>query len=150
MQIEVSLPVYKALTEMLRHEDDSYDALLRNILEIDSPQEPEPPRKKNALLDAIEHSLGPDLANYRRAVSGPGFVSRSLYLPDGTSLRARYKGRQYIAKIDGEKWVDHLGNEQSSPSAAAHEITGTNVNGLRFWEAQFPDHSAWVRLDRLK
>jgi hypothetical protein len=32
----------------------------------------------------------------------------------------------------------------NSLSAAAKDITETNINGLRFWRAQLPSESRWV------
>lgn len=82
-------------------------------------------------------------------VLGHGFYSRGLTLPNGTALRARYKGYEYRAKIENDAWIDHLENRHFSPTGAAKAITGNSVNGWRFWEAWRPGDSKWRRLDLL-
>ena len=146
--ISVSLSVFRELTNRLQDDDQTFDDLLREILEIDSPVEPELTKKSFAsgILEALEPMMGDTM----RSQHGPGFYSRGLFLPDQTQVRARYKGRTYAAFIRGEDWIDESGNKQSSPSAAATAITDTNVNGLRFWEAKRPGDIAWRRLDQFR
>lgn len=61
---------------------------------------------------------------------------RSL-LADGTKLQARYKGQQYAATVEVADGATTYrladGRAFSSPSAAGGGITGSNVNGWRFW-----------------
>ena len=149
--IPVSLEVLKVLTNRLESEGQTFDDLLREILEIDSPIEPE--GAIEGPLNKLIEGLEPWARGSARLRYGEGFYSRGLFLPNGTELRARYKGKLYFAKIEDEQWFDEKGQEHTSPSAAASAITGTNVNGLRFWEAQFPDwpnKMAWRRLDKLR
>lgn len=141
--IQVTLPVLKALTAELQ-EGQTYDDVLRQRLGIDSIVEPEPEsvddRKIN--YDAIERVV--------HAYSDKGgYFSRGLWLPNGTELRARYKQREFWARIVNNAWVDASGNRHTSPSAAATAITDTSVNGLRFWEARRPGDTSWRRLDQL-
>ena len=142
MQITISLDVYKALTAALSYDGQSYDDLLRRLLSLDSPVEPA------ALEPAFEHkeSLSASLA---RALDPTSFHSRGLRLAEGTSLRGMYKNIPYMAKIEGGRWVNMDGSVHSSPSAAASAVTGTNVNGLRFWEALSPGDTVWRRLEAL-
>lgn len=142
MQIEVSLDVYKALTAALNYEGQTYDDVLRALLRLDSPMELE---NRNPALDRIE----PVVLGFSRGLDPKAFYSRGLRIPDGTKLRATYKGVPYIADIRDGCWVDMNGVSHSSPSAAASAITGNNVNGLRFWEAQLPGEELWRRLDSL-
>jgi len=138
-QIDVDLEVFKALTAMLQAEGQDHNDVLRELLSLDSPIEedaPETPFSK--LAEAIAKSAG-----------FSGFYSRGLLLPNGTELRARYKGSQHSAKITHDLWLDSDGNPHSSPSAAAKAITGTSVNGWRFWEAKRPGDVSWRRLDVL-
>jgi hypothetical protein len=139
--IDVSLAVYKKLTSLLE-EGQSYDDVLRVLLGADSPTE----------IRDFEIDIEENIPSFSwRAALGRsnGFVSRLLFLPNGTKLRARYKNSDYHAAIVSNKWLDSDGNSQTSPSAAAKMITGTNVNGLRFWEAQLPDQLGWRRLESL-
>lgn len=137
-QIEIDFEVWKALTALRASERHSYNDVLRSILNLESVQEPESPLvaafdvKPNAFLTARK-----------------GFYSRGLFLPDGTDLRAVYKGESYMGQIVEGQWIDPSGNVFSSPSAAASAITGNNVNGLRFWEGRRPTDANWCRLDLL-
>jgi hypothetical protein len=142
--IKVTLPVFKALTARLE-EGMTHDDVLRDLLSIDSIIEPE--------RDEIVAGLSKVAEGFQEALhqqSGKGgFFSRGLWLPNGTRLRARYKQREFIAGITDNAWIDERGKRHTSPSAAATAITGTNVNGLRFWEAKRPGDGAWRRLDLL-
>lgn len=131
MQIEIDFDVWKTLTAMRSGEDVSYNDVLRSMLNLD---------KSTALAkNSTEQNYSP-LRD---------FQSRNLVLPDGTLLRAKYKGRMFNARIIDGRWVDEEGKEHSSPSSAAGAITGTTVNGLRFWEGRRPDLGVWHRLDTL-
>jgi hypothetical protein len=145
MEIEIDFDVYKALTARRKHERHSYNDVLRELLELEPALMPEahPGSLQGVITQVVEHYS-------RGLIAPPGtFVSRGLHLPDGTRLRARYKGALHQAVIVGGCWVDEEGKEHSSPSAAATSITGTNVNGWRFWEAKRPSDTEWRRLDML-
>lgn len=141
--IHVSLPVLKALTAELQ-EGQTYDDVLRQRLGLDSILEPdlEPTDGRKLDDDIMQQVL------HRYSGKG-GFYSRGLWLPNGTELRSRYKGREHTARVANNAWIDEHGKRHSSPSAAATAITRTSVNGLRFWEAKRPDDTVWRRLDAL-
>ena len=141
-EIRVGLPVFKALTALLE-DGQTHDDVLREILNIDSIVEPE--GGNSAALRGFEHVM----AATQHHMEGGGFVSRGLWLPNGTKLRARYKGREYGAEIQNDTWLDSDGRPQTSPSAAANAITSTSVNGWRFWLAKRPGDNGWRRLDQL-
>lgn len=136
--IDVDLDVFKALTAKLEQAGQSHNDVLRDLLGLDSPMEADSDLHPVINLDAFYKGLNPN-----------EFYSRGLRLPSGTELRARYKGKSYFAKIAGGKWFDENGHEQTSPSSAANAITGTTVNGWRFWEAKRPGDPGWLRLDVL-
>ena len=138
-QIEIDFDVWKQLTAMRLNERHSYNDVLRSLLALESIQEPESQLAQFA--DAMPSGF---------IAPTNGFYSRGVFLPDGTTLRAIYRGKPHYAKIENGQWVDENGKSQSSPSAAASAITGNNVNGLRFWWAQLPDQVAWVQLDGFK
>lgn len=142
-QIDVDLDVFKALTKRIETEGQTHNDVLRELLALDFPVEYEtpPPPLTTATSTFVD--------SFMRSQHSGQFYSRGLILPDGTELRARYKGQQYTGKIVGDKWLDAEGGEHSSPSAAASAITGTTVNGWRFWEARRPGESVWRRLDIL-
>jgi hypothetical protein len=139
MQIDIDFDVYKALTARRDHEGHSYNDVLRELLGLDSFQEPDTPEPPySAAADAITIAVT------------NGFFSRGVSLPNGSQLRARYKQREYHARIVDDRWLDEGDREHTSPSAAAAAITGTNVNGLRFWEVRRPGDAGWRRLELLR
>ena len=137
--INVDLDVFKALTSMIQSEGQDHNDVLREVLKLDSPIEAEPPSTGVETLNALA----------RLACAGQ-FYSRGLVLPDGTELRARYKGVQHLAFIRNGRWWSEDGREFSSPSAAASSITDTTVNGWRFWEGRLPGDKGWRRLDVIR
>lgn len=138
-QIDIDFEVWKKLTAMRMSERDSYNSVLRSLLELDSIQEPE--SQLADIFDAMPIGLKPLKS---------GFYSRGVFIPDGTTLRAIYRGKPHFAKIEGGQWLGEDGKVQRSPSAAASAITGNNVNGLKFWWAQLPGQIAWTQLDGFK
>lgn len=147
MQIEIDLEVYKALTLKLESEKQSLNDVLRDMLDLHSVVEPLSFAEETRQLSIEAASMS------TRALEGPawgqGFYSRGLLLPNGTALRARYKGLEYRAEIKGDSWLDSEGQRHFSPTAAAKAITGNSVNGWRFWEAWRPGDAKWWRLDLL-
>jgi len=135
-QIEVDFEVFKALTSLRQHENHTYNQVIRELLDLGEP-----------VL-----SILPDIDKFGDALSrtlSGGFLTRGLFLPNGTSLRATYKGVPYIASIKDGEWIAMDGTPQTSPSAAARAITNTNVNGWRFWQARRPSDDDWKFLDAL-
>ncbi|MEG3145063.1 hypothetical protein U1839_10420 [Sphingomonas sp. RT2P30] len=134
MQIDIDFEVYKALTARRQHENHSYNEVLRDLLGIEFGV-------SGATVDTDSDD---------GQVKVPAlFALRGGGLPDGTELKALYKGTEYRASIRNGRWVDSSGIEHSSPSAAASAISGTNVNGLRFWHAKRPADTVFRRLDIL-
>lgn len=139
--LSIDLEVLKELTRRIESEGQDHNDVLRELLSIDSPLEPD---EKIQPYSVVSEALSK--AVYR----GEAFYSRGLSLPEGTVLRARYKGNPYRAEIKNFEFVTEDGAAHDSPSAAASHITENNVNGLRFWEAQLPFTNGWVRLDHLR
>lgn len=134
-QIEIDFDVFKELTARRRSENHTYNQVLRELLDL-----------------GTAHPGMTDFSEVIRAVGKGivgGFESRGLFLPNGTLLRAKYKGRHYKAAVEQGRFCLADGKSFGSPSAAAKEITGNNVNGLRFWEAKRPSDSDWARLDSI-
>jgi hypothetical protein len=129
VQIEIDFEVFKALTTLRETESDSYNSVIRRLLGMAS---------MTMLKD-----LAKDPVRF-------GVWFGDVHFPEGTKFRATYKGRTYNAEIRGDKWIDAEGIARNSPSDAAGAISGTNVNGWRFWHAQRPGDPAWHRLDELK
>lgn len=117
--IEIDFDVFKALTALRQSEGDSYNDVLRRLLRLEN----------DAPVPRTDDDSG-------------AFVAKGVRLPEGTQLRARYKGVVYSASIEGGAIVI-AGQRARSPSQAAHVVTGTNVNGWTFWEVRLPGESAW-------
>lgn len=136
--IEIDFQVFKALTAMREDESITYNDVIRRLLDL------APVTKANGVATAAAGLV----AGLAAGLYLP-FQSRGLELPHGTLLRATYKGRQLSARVDNGRWIDSEGRQHASPSAAAKSVTNTNVNGLRFWEAQLPGASNWQKLEFL-
>ncbi len=142
MQIEIDFEVYKALTIMRRAEEHSYNDVLRELLAL-------PPREAKIVEAAGSVVATSGVAGINEVIRSQGLHSRGLFLPEGTELRATYKGTEYHAIVKGGVIDNYGGISFSSPSAAASAITETTVNGWRFWEAKRPNDFNWHRLDQL-
>lgn len=141
MQIEIDFEVFKALTALREDEADSNNKVLRRVLGLQDNPDP---------VQLAEQRLGRPLGELDRAVLGFGVWFGQVHLPEGTKLRATYKGRTYWAEIKNGNWLGEDRKERRSPSDAAGAISGTNVNGWRFWYAQRPNDPEWRRLDELR
>ena len=155
MQIEIDFEVFKALTALRKSELDSYNGVVRRLLKLPDHTE----TLAAALLNYADKRL-PALENaqvFRMSdLAGQsnqmklGVWFGQTHFPEGTKFRATYKGKTYLAEIRGGIWVGDDGIVRRSPSDAAGAISGTNVNGWRFWYAQIPPSEEWHRLDEHK
>jgi hypothetical protein len=134
MQIEIDFEVFKELTARRAHEGHTYNEVLRDLL---------------GLPTTMARKLSDAFAPLGQPGGSGGFALRGGTLPEGTQLAATYKTKEYRAEIRNGRWIAEDGEEHTSPSAAASAISGTNVNGLRFWHAKRPQDSKWTRLDIL-
>ncbi|MBO9576291.1 MAG: DUF4357 domain-containing protein [Sphingobium sp.] len=151
MQIEIDFDVYKALTARRESEADGYNSVLRRVLGLP----PSPTANAGAaseiarLLSHSQHSAGkPDRVVEALLQGGAWF--NNVGFPEGTAFRAIYKGTPHLAQIKDGRWVGTDGIVRNSPSEAASAISGTNVNGWRFWYALRPGDTEWRRLDEFR
>lgn len=141
MTIEIDFDVYKALTARRGDEAVSYNDVLRSVLGLSQP------------AAGLRRLFG--LGGGRTEVSGSSnggvtdWFYKGIRFPAGTSLRAKYKGQVHAARIDRGGIVVG-GKRFATPSDAARAITGTNVNGWRFWQCRLPGDTGWRRLDALR
>lgn len=119
--IDVDFDVYKALTIRRDAESTTYNDVLREVLQLE-PSPSETP------------STGP---------RGQAWVVKGKSYPPSTEFRGKYKGKYYTARVENGALV-YQGRRFDSPSPAAMEITGTSVNGWRFWECRRPGESSWT------
>ncbi|MGH6695217.1 hypothetical protein [Sphingopyxis sp.] len=176
MQIDIDFDVFKALTALRQSETDSYNAVLRRLLNLSSPNaetyaaaasallapavgtEQSPAQYPNALenvggIFGLRSNAIRSSENALGALSGRytfGIWLGNAHFPEGTQFRANYKGQTYFAEVRDSKWLGQDGIPRTSPSEAASAITGNNVNGWRFWFVQMPDDAGWRRLDEFK
>lgn len=137
MQIEIDFEVFKELTARRQTEAHTYNDVLRDVLGL---------FPANSQPTSLSQSVSGGDAMHPPA----GLQLKGLFLPDGSLLRADYKGRRYTAQILGGQWIDSSNNQHTSPSAAAWAITNTNVNGWRFWYAKRPSDQEWRKLEVLQ
>jgi hypothetical protein len=122
--IDIEFDVFKTLTNARESEADTYSDVIRRAFQIPSTAEVAP--------------------------ASPGANFKGVHLPEGTDLRATYKGKQHTAKIQNGRWVSEQGEVRNSPSQAAWYITESGVNGWMFWEVKRPSDANWRLLDSLR
>jgi hypothetical protein len=159
VQIEIDFDVFKALTALREGESDSYNHVIRRLLKL-SPPSPidnivralaSAPRRASAKNEGFfAGGLAAQPPKNFLATLLDGALFNGVYFPEGTQFRATYKGRTFVAQIKDRQWIGEDGVVRSSPSDAASAISGTNVNGWRFWHALRPGDVEWVRMDELR
>lgn len=131
MQIEVSFQTWQRLTGLLENERDSVDRVIERLM---------------ADHGAAQSRRGPRGGSVAHELAWKG-----VSLPNGSLLRATFKGKTYFAEIIEGRWFDReSGARRTSPSQAAKAITGCATNGWLFWEVQRPSDSGWSRLHTLR
>src|ERR1019366_4592367 len=116
--IEIDFDVFKALTMKRESETDSYNDVIHRLLEL--------PMSKP--VAASLKASKPD---------APPWVSKGVSFPDGTELRANYKGQMFTARVRNGRLMYGTG-ASSSLSHAARLVTNTSVDGWVFWEVKRP------------
>lgn len=125
--IPIDFQVFKALTALLDSERDTYNNVLRRLLQ----------------LGIAATSLSESSSR------GGAWIVDGLQFPVGTEFRARYKGTVHTGRVENGALV--VGGQRfSSPSPAAIAITGNSVNGWKFWSCRRPGQTGWVVIDRLR
>ncbi len=127
--IEVDFDVFKQLTVRRATESVSYNDVIRELL-----------------------GLGQGKAAETKETNDPSpddWVAKGVRFPAGTEFRARYKGQVRTGRIEGGALVVN-GQRHGSPSAAAVAVTGSSVNGWRFWECRLPGKSTWQLIVSLR
>ena len=127
-QIEIDFEVFKELTNRRTSEEITYNEVVRSLLRLPTVVKAVP-----TITDA----------NKPWIVAGTSF-------PVGSEFLADYKGKSTYGYVKNGKLVLSDGHAFSTPSAAAVYITGSNVNGWRFWKCKLPGASQHVLLERLR
>ena len=137
--IEVDFEVFKALTARREQESVTPNDVLRGLLGLGSGAVP------------LRRLFGFGGKRGERKPNPPvnDWFYKGINFRVGTELRARHKGAWHQARIvDGG--LQMRGRRFSSPSEAASAVTGTNVNGWRFWQCRFPGEVEWRPLELLR
>ncbi|HVU00015.1 MAG TPA: hypothetical protein VHE33_21120 [Acidobacteriaceae bacterium] len=129
-QIDIDFEVFKELTNRRPTEDVTYNDVLRELLKLPKPT------GKSTKPGTV---LG----------SKPWIVSDTTF-PVGSEFIADHKGKTYSGIVKDGKLELSDGSKFTTPSAAAMHITGTNVNGWRFWKCKLPGTSHFLLLERLR
>lgn len=130
--IDVDFDVFKTLTMRRSSEEVTENDVLRELLGL-------PPKRP---------SQSPDLQPTQVETHGDWIV-KGVRFPVGTEFRASYKGKTYLARVEGGALVLN-GERFDTPSAAAMSITKNPVNGWTFWEARLPGQTSWRMLKALR
>jgi hypothetical protein len=132
--VEVDFEVYKAIFALRANERVTENDVLRELLSLSPKKEiPTPVSKSNGAP-----TEGAD-----------DWITKNVRFPVGTDFRVSYKGKTYTGRVHGGAlMVD--GKRFESPSSAAVAITGSAVNGWRFWEARLPGKSSWQLIESLR
>lgn len=127
-QIDIDFEVFKELTNRRPAEEVTYNDVIRNILKLPLPSK---------VTKAVHNT------------SKPWVVSDTSF-PVGSEFIADYKGKTHFGVVKDGKLTLSDGGAFSTPSAAAVHITGSNVNGWRFWKCKIPGASQHVLIERLR
>jgi hypothetical protein len=73
----------------------------------------------------------------------------SQYFNKRVVLRARYKQREYVARVQLDGTIRYAGKTYKSPSAAAAAVRGQASTGWHFWRYRRA-RGDWVRLETLR
>jgi hypothetical protein len=127
--IDVDFDVFKALTALRPTESTTYNDVLRQLLHL-------PAQRQQAKTPDSSSVLKP-------------WIQGGVTFPHGTEFRATYKGSTYGARVENGSLI-YDGAAVASPSEAAHKVTGTNVNGWRFWRCKRPGDAQWRPISTLR
>lgn len=130
--IDVDFDVFKALTMRRSSEEVTENDVLRELLRL-------PP------LGLSESRVGPSA----QIANENDWIAKGVRLPPGTEVRATYKGKTYLARVENGALLLN-GERFDTPSAAAMSITKNPVNGWTFWEARVPGQTSWRMLKALR
>ncbi|MDD5297169.1 MAG: DUF2924 domain-containing protein [Rhodocyclaceae bacterium] len=129
--IDVDFEVYKQLTVRRSTEDVTYNDVICELLGMAQP----------APISSAAKANGQSSADW---------VAKGVRFPVGTDFRANYKGQVHTARVESGALVLSSGKRFDSPSAAAVSITGSAVNGWRFWECRLPGKPSWQLIENLR
>jgi hypothetical protein len=148
LTVDIDLDVHRKIELARLNFDENGNDILRRLLKLD-----------DSFARPARNSNEDTRAKGGGAIDGGWSkidrFGRSIFLPDGTRLRAAYAGRAVEGEIIAGMWVV-AGNAYNSPSSALNANVRTrngnnvNLNGWRHWEVRPPGTETWVRLNRFE
>ena len=142
MQIAIDFEVFQGLTAKLEGGHEDYNEVIRRLLGL--------PSSHSGFMPGEVDTPGLPSPTNALAPQEGGVWYSGVFFPNGTHFRATYKGKTYRGWITNSQWIDESGTIRTSPSDAAGAVSGTNVNGWRFWFVRRPRDEDWQRMDALK
>lgn len=132
MRIEVTEEVGQEVRRICDILNVTPDALFRRLLKLPDNEDTPLPRVPAA-----------------RPQAPNGLTTRDgVLLPAGLQLRARYKGKEYLATVERNGIsVEGIVRKFTSPSLAGVAVAGYPVNGWTFWEYFDEKRGGWCVLD---
>lgn len=124
----ISLETYKLIEEQRVSFDESHDEILMRAL--------------SDLKPATNLSMS-------NSVNNSGLFWKGIFIENETELRANYKGVLHTAIVQNGR-IFYNNKDYKSPSAAAIDATGTNINGWLFWEYYDAKANAWTLISKLR
>lgn len=133
--LEVDFDVYKAVFSRRANELVSENDVLRELLGLGGKKETPQPQ--------------PQISQSPPSESREDWVVKGVRFPIGTEFRSTYKGQLYTGRVQVGALMMN-GKRYESPSSAAVSITGSAVNGWRFWECKLPGKPNWRLIESLR
>ena len=133
--LEVDFDVYKAVFSRRANESVTENDVLRELLGLGCKKE--------------TSQQQPQASQPIPSETREDWVVKGVCFPAGTEFRSTYKGQPYTGKVQVGALVVN-GKRYESPSSAAVAITGSAVNGWRFWECKLPGRSTWQLIESLR
>ena|SRR5579884_4131178 len=125
-QIDIDFDVFKELTNRRPTEEVTYNDVLRDVLKLGKSSKP------------------------TKGVGGKPWVVSGTSFPAGSEFMVDHKGTVHTGIVKDGKLELSDGGKFATPSAAAVHVTGSNVNGWRFWKCKLPGASQFVLIERLR
>ena len=134
LTIEIDFDVYKILTMKRSTEEDTYNDVIRQLLDL--------PRR--ASLETKEKTKEGEFQK------NDFWVAKGVRFPNGTQFKAAHKGREFRGEVKKGRLVLQDGHEFNNVSPAAVHITGNSVNGWNFWYCRYPNSEKWISIKSLR
>lgn len=104
-------------------------------------------RMEDIIADAIRAYMGPAPVATRQpaATTEAGYQWKEVFLPEGTRLRASFRGLSYFAVVQGAEIK--YGGQAISPSGFANQQGSGNRNAWKAVWLSFPGSEEWLLAD---